>query len=100
MFLRNARKKIKYGPFIESSELMNPIGCGSAQLADLLEFCGISNVNIGDDRKLFFYKHKKPIKQIIKNKKVKSFIIKTKKRKVKEKIVDPDSPFAVLQKLL
>ena len=95
-----ARKKIKFGPFLESSELMNPIGCGLAQLANLLEFCGISNINIGNDRKLFFYKHNQPKKRIVKNKKVKTFKIKTKKRKIKEKMIDPDSPFAVLQKLL
>ena len=97
-----ARKKIKIGPFLESSDLMNPIGCGSAQLADLLDFCGISNINIGNDKKIFFYKqiHIKPKKQNLENKKVKSFKIKTKKRKIKEKKLDPDSPFAVLQKLL
>ena len=27
-----ARQKIKYGPFIESSDMMNPIGCNSDQL--------------------------------------------------------------------
>ena len=81
---------------------MNPIGCNSNQLADLLDFCGISNINIGNDRKIFFYKqiHIKPKKQNLENKKVKSFKIKTKKRKIKEKKLDPDSPFAVLQKLL
>jgi len=95
-----ARKKIKSGPFLESSDLMNPIGCGSAQLANLLDFCGISNINIANDRKIFFYKHIKPKKQNLKNKKVKSSKIKTKKRIIKEKKIDPDSPFAVLQKLL
>ena len=51
-----ARKKIKFGPFLESSDMMNPIGCNSDQLACLLEYCGISNINIGGDKKLFFYK--------------------------------------------
>ena len=36
-----ARKKIKYGPFAESSEMMNPIGCNSDQLNNILQFCGI-----------------------------------------------------------
>ena len=35
-----ARKKIKYGPFVESSDMMNPIGCNSDQLKDILKFCG------------------------------------------------------------
>ena len=35
-----ARQKIKYGPFIESSDMMNPIGCNSDQLAVILDFCG------------------------------------------------------------
>ena len=50
-----ARKKIKFGPFLESSDMMNPIGCNSDQLACLLEYCGISNINLGNERKLFFY---------------------------------------------
>ena len=95
-----ARKKIKYGPFIESSELMNPIGCSSDQLADLLEYCGISHIVAGNGKKLFFYQHKKVTKVISKNVKPKSFKIKKIKKQPKEKIVDPDSPFAVLQKLL
>ena len=33
-----ARQKLKKGPFLESSDLMNPIGCNSNQLKDILAF--------------------------------------------------------------
>ena len=33
-----ARKKIKYGPFISSSDMMNPIGCNANQLKSILNF--------------------------------------------------------------
>jgi len=95
-----ARRKNKIGPFLDTSELMNPIGCGSDQLADLLKYCGISNINIGGEKKLFFYKYDKSKKQNSRGKKEKSIKIKNKVRKSKGKIVDPNSPFAVLQKLL
>ena len=43
MFLREffflARQKIKYGPFIESSDMMNPAGCNSEQLSNILKYC-------------------------------------------------------------
>ena len=32
-----ARQKIKYGPFIESSDMMNPIGCNSDQLKNIMQ---------------------------------------------------------------
>ena len=35
-----ARQKLKKGPFLESSDLMNPIGCNSDQLKDIMLFCG------------------------------------------------------------
>ena len=94
-----ARKKIKSGPFLECSELMNPIGCNSNQLADLLEFCGISNVIIGNERRLFFYKNNR-LKKYSMKKKAKPIKIQSQKIKLKERNVDPNSPFAVLQKLL
>ena len=97
-----ARKKIKLGPFLESHELMNPVGCNSNQLADILEFCGITNIDVGNEKKLFFYsttkQTKKRKKKIMKSKKTN--IIKGKKKKQAIKKIDPNSPFAVLQKLL
>ena len=33
-----ARQKVKYGPFLESSELMNPVGCNSDQLKKILNY--------------------------------------------------------------
>ena len=109
-----ARQKIKYGPFIESSDMMNPIGCNSDQLKNIMQYCGLESLNLGDNKKLFFFKlkkHKKPIKKIsdkkksvikIKNKPI-AKIAKTKTKKItgkKEIKADPNSPFAVLEKLL
>ena len=66
-----ARQKVKCGPFLESSELMNPIGCNSNQLKDILMYCGYQNINLSDNKKLYFYsirketnKKKKQIKKI------------------------------------
>jgi hypothetical protein len=109
-----ARQKIKYGPFIESSDMMNPIGCNSDQLKNIMQFCGLESLNLGDNKKLFFFKLKKQNKSIkkmadnkkgiikIKNKKI-AKITKTKIKKLtskKEIKADPNSPFAVLGKLL
>ena len=94
-----ARQKMKMGPFIESSDLMNPIGCNSDQLVDLLRYCGIEHIVLGNGKKLFFLK--KRSKKIIKKKNTKkSFEIKKNITIKKEKKVDPNSPFAVLHKLL
>ena len=93
-----ARQKIKKGPFLESSDLMNPIGCNSDQLKDIMTFCGFDFVILSDKKKLYFHSNiKKDVKKIStkkKNKKVNN--IKDKKN-VKR---DPNSPFAVLEKLL
>ena len=98
-----ARKKIKLGPFLESSELMNPIGCNSSQLSDILSFCGFESITLGNENRLYFYKQKKIMQKQDYNKKEKNnqIIIKKKKLKNIHKIKnDPNSPFAVLQKLL
>ncbi len=87
-----ARQKIKKGPFLESPDLMNPIGCNSDQLKDIMNFCGYEDVTISDQKKLFFLSNKK--KNITKGK-----IKKTKKIETNNK-KDPNSPFAVLEKLL
>jgi len=135
-----ARKKIKCGPFVESSDMMNPVGCNSDQLANILKLCGFDSLKLGDGKKLFFLKQKKINKfqnlKIKKNKvidirknnksepislKIKSKLIKKKndiisigkikkpkptslkidsKSNKKEEKADPNSPFAVLEKLL
>ena len=117
-----ARSKIKYGPFIESSDMMNPIGCNSKQLEKILSFCGFDSSTIGDERKIFYlklrnirpekklinknkiYKFKKNVKNIIdiKNEKIQINISKNKIKPVQKKQIeiDPNSPFAVLEKLL
>ena len=93
-----ARQKLKQGPFLESSDLMNPIGCNSNQLKDIMTFCGYEYLTISDEKKLYFHsKKKKEIKKIIKNKSIKKISKTNDKNKIKR---DPNSPFAVLEKLL
>ena len=100
-----ARKKIRNGPFLDSSEFMNPLGCNSAQLNDILTFCGFDSICLPNDRILFSYKKKINSKKDIlmkkdtKLKKDKKIIKKT-SNKTSKKRIDPNSPFAVLQKLL
>ncbi len=93
-----ARKKVKYGPFLESADLMNPIGCNSEQLEDIMLFCGYEIIFMIGDKKMYFLKKKIKSSQ----RKIKKNINKkTSKLEVKQKkILDPNSPFAVLEKLL
>ncbi len=94
-----ARKKLKSGPFVETSDLMNPIGCNSKQLADIMKFCGYENITLPDEKKLYYFRPKKKAQTKDKNK-----IIKQNRKKINTKKVkveaDPNSPFAVLEKLL
>ncbi len=93
-----ARQKLKKGPFLESAELMNPIGCNSNQLRDIMNFCGYKYLTISDEKKLFFLPNKKNEKNKNITKKSKNKINnKIDKNKIKR---DPNSPFAVLEKLL
>ena len=99
-----ARQKIKNGPFLESADLMNPVGCNSNQLKEILLFCGFDGINLTNEKKLFFISQKKKIRKIKplpkKNIVIKSKKIKNKKPHNKENKADPNSPFAVLEKLL
>ena len=99
-----ARQKIKSGPFLESADMMNPVGCNSDQLKDILVFCGFGFAQLGDEKKLFYLiPKKKATKKIQKNKKtikIKANIKKNKKIIEKKIKADPNSPFAVLEKLL
>ncbi len=93
-----ARQKLKKGPFLESSDLMNPIGCNSNQLKDIMTFCGYENVIISNEKTLFFLSNKKKeTKKVEKNKLNKKINKIINKDKIKR---DPNSPFAVLEKLL
>ncbi len=93
-----ARQKLKKGPFLESSNLMNPIGCNSNQLKDIMTFCGYECLIISDEKKLYFLSNKKKeAKKIVKNKSNKKINKTINKDKIKR---DPNSPFAVLEKLL
>ena len=49
-----ARQKIKKGPFIDSSDLMNPVGCDRNQLKEILRFCGFSVLKLNFDRDLYY----------------------------------------------
>jgi len=93
-----ARQKLKKGPFLESSDLMNPIGCNSNQLKDIMTFCGYEYLTISDEKNLYFLSNtKKEIKKNKQNYPNKKIYKKNNKDKVK---IDPNSPFAVLEKLL
>lgn len=102
-----ARQKIKTGPFLDSADLMNPVGCNKNQLRDILSFCGFSSLKFANDRNLYFFETKKIIEKSKKTKSKKINLVKVNKNKNKKiinknnkKIVDPNSPFAVLEKLL
>ena len=82
-----ARKKFKYGPFIESSEMMNPIGCNSDQLKKILEFCGFESILFSDEKKLYYMKSKKLQKNLKKNIISNKKVIKIKKNKDKKNII-------------
>ena len=93
-----ARQKIKKGPFLESSDLMNPIGCNSDQLKDIMVFCGYNYITISDKKKLYYFnKNKRETKTVMKKNKNNKI---NKKNIIKKNITDPNSPFAVLEKLL
>ena len=93
-----ARQKLKKGPFLESSDLMNPIGCNSNQLKEIMVFCGYEYLTISDQKKLFFHANNiKETKKIVKTKSNKKLNSKKNKEIIKR---DPNSPFAVLKKLL
>ena len=93
-----ARQKIKKGPFLETAELMNPLGCNSDQLKDIMTFCGYEYLTITDQKKLFFLKgsNKEIKKTVKKNKNINKNINISKNKNAR----DPNSPFAVLKKLL
>ena len=99
-----ARQKIKAGPFLESADMMNPVGCNSDQLKDILAFCGFDCIELGDRKKLFHLTPKKKISIKFENNKktikIKGNNIKNKKIVEKKIKTDPNSPFAVLGKLL
>ena len=94
-----ARQKLKKGPFLESSDLMNPIGCNSNQLKDIMVFCGYKYFTTTDEKKLFFLASKRKEIKNIKSKSKKKINNKNIKTKTKTE-KDPNSPFAVLEKLL
>ena len=54
-----ARQKLKIGPFNDSPDLMNPVGCNKEQLKDILLFCGFSSLKLNNERNLYFYETKK-----------------------------------------
>ena len=99
-----ARQKIKLGPFLETSDMMNPAGCNSDQLQNILAFCGFDCIDLPNGKKLFHFNGRnKPSNNNNKNKKTIKLNMKDKKNKIinkKDEKKDPNSPFAVLEKLL
>tara|TARA_Y100000741_G_scaffold148484_2_gene111922 strand:- start:518 stop:3085 length:2568 start_codon:yes stop_codon:yes gene_type:complete len=96
-----ARQKVKFGPFLESSDLMNPLGCNSEQLSIILKFCGFDSINLEEEKKIYFI-NQVVKKKLVKDKKSNKKVIKIKNEILKKKKFkpDPNSPFAVLEKLL
>ena len=43
-----ARQKLNMDHFLESHDLMNPIGCNSNQLKDILDLCGYEVINLNE----------------------------------------------------
>ena len=71
---------------------------------DILVFCGLSYLKLPNERILFYYESKKTVSKS-QNIKLKKIDVKLKPKNAKilkknKKSVDPDSPFAVLEKLL
>jgi len=99
-----ARQKIKNGPFLDSADLMNPVGCNREQLKDILTYCGLSYIKFSNERYLFFYESSKDnikSKNIVSKKiNLKSKFKNKKLLKKDKKSLDPNSPFAILEKLL
>ena len=95
-----ARQKIKLGPFIESADMMNPVGCNSDQLKKILIYCGYECLQLENDKKLFYYTDKKKVQR--KFTKKKTINIRTNSKTISKKFEktqkksDPNSPFAVL----
>ena len=83
---------------------MNPVGCDRNQLKEILKFCGFSVLKLNNERDLYYNVIKKISSKLPKNKTKKIHIKKrsnTSKNKNKDKKqADPNSPFAVLEKLL
>ena len=97
-------KKIKNGPFLDSADLMNPVGCNREQLKDILAYCGLSFIKFPNERFMFFYESSRVN---IKSKKIVSKKINLKSKSKNKKLLkkdkkspDPNSPFAILEKLL
>ena len=99
-----ARQKIKFGPFLDSPDLMNPVGCNKDELKEILKFCGFASYKLSNERNLYFNPVKKTSTKLKKTKlKNKNLSKKSHNKKMSnksKKIVDPNSPFAVLEKLL
>ncbi len=99
-----ARQKMKSGPFLDTADLMNPVGCNSMELRAILSFCGFGVLDLPNNRNLYFNEIKKTIPKPEKSKYKKTE--QNKKNRNKKQIIknkkpaDPNSPFAVLEKLL
>mgnify|MGYP001226022097 CR=1 FL=1 len=84
------RRMSRYGPVIQSSSLMNLIGCTPDQLKEVLLFFNFDSIIMGNNQLLFFRKKETKKIAVYKRKIVK----KVKKKQVK---INLDSPFAILK---
>ena len=67
-------------------------------LKDILTFCGYEEIILSNEKKLYFFMQKKNEKK--KNNRENNIKLKKKKNEKIQKKLDPNSPFAVLEKLL
>ena len=84
--------------------MLNPAGCKADQLKNILSFCRFDCIDLSNGKKLFYtqIKNKYPINKEISKKNIKLNIRDKKNKKIIKKQIkkDPNSPFAVLEKLL
>ena len=95
-----ARQKIKYGPFVETPDLMSPVGCNSDQLKEILVYCGFSFLDLNNNKKIYYLNKNTRVENKNQINKHKSKVKKNTKTIKKGSKKDPNSPFAVLEKLL
>ena len=57
-------KKLNLVHFLESADLMNPIGCNSNQLKDILDFCGFTSIKLNDEKNFISLKQSKKSKDL------------------------------------
>ena len=79
-FFFMVRKKFRFGPFIQNSDLMNLIGCDALLLKKILSYLNYDCAIMGNDQLIFTQKQK--IKNARKKKSKNNFLNKKPKQKI------------------